>query len=296
MEPNQSLSRLEQRALEALSSRSSVAAKILDAWSSGQRESAHSVRDLVNIASLGVTEEAAAREILERLTDLGLASRRAGGFQISIGQRDSMKRLALALQAISYYHTAIHQDQSTARVVLTRPPQLSDLEQRLANRGWRTAELETTRDAFLELVARASKRVVVMTPFLDTRGAEWLCELFGRVRDGVDRILVLRTLESPGRPDYPMGYTKGAKRWHEAGVRVFNYSISHVGSASRETFHAKVVLCDEDSAYVGSANLTAASLDHSMELGIALSGRAASQVAIVVDAVLDCAKPWPYTD
>lgn len=296
MEQSQSLSNLERRALEALGSRSSVAAKLLDAWSSGQRESANSVRHLVDLASLGVTEEAAAREVLERLAELGLASRHADGFQISAGQRGSMKRLALALHAITYYATAIHRDQSIARVVLTRPPQPSELEQRLASRGWRTAELETTRDAFLELVAKASTRVVVMTPFLDIRGAEWLCELFGRVRQGVDRILVLRTLESPGRPDYPVGYARGAKRWREAGVRVFNYSIPRAGTAGRETFHAKVVLCDEDSAYVGSSNLTAASLDHSMELGIALSGRAAGQVAIVMDAVLACAKPWPYTD
>ncbi|MHB8744072.1 MAG: phospholipase D-like domain-containing protein, partial [Sulfuricaulis sp.] len=75
---------------------------------------------------------------------------------------------------------------------------------------------------------------------------------------------------------------------------VFNYSISRAGASGRETFHAKVVLCDEDSAYVGSSNLTAASLDHSMELGVALTGRAAAQVAIVMEAVLACASPWPY--
>ena len=43
-------------------------------------------------------------------------------------------------------------------------------------------------------------------------------------------------------------------------------------------------------------NLTAASLEHSMELGIALSGRAAAKLAEVMEAVLSCAIAWPYAD
>lgn len=296
MAPSQSLSSLERRSLQTLGSRASVAAKLMDGWSQVPRESSQSVRSLVDMAGLGVTEEMAAGEVLEELTALGLVSKSALGYKIGADKHQTVARLALALHAIAYYSAAVHHDQTTAKVVLTRPPQPSELEQQLANRGWRTAELETTRDAFQSLASGARKRVLVMTPFLDLRGAEWLCQLFGGVREGVDRILVLRTLESPLRPDYPMGYPKVAGRLRDAGVRVFNYSIPRAGSFGRETFHAKVVLCDEDNAYVGSSNLTAASLEHSMELGIALSGRAAAQVAIVMEAVLACATPWPYND
>ena len=57
----------------------------------------------------------------------------------------------------------------------------------------------------------------------------------------------------------------------------------------RQTFHAKVVLCDDDVAYVGSSNLNAASLEHSMEMGVAMEGKAARDIAIVVEAVLKSA-------
>ena len=296
MAPSQMLSSLERRSLKALGSRASVAAKLMDGWSQVPRESSQSVGSLVDMAGLGVTEEMAASDVLDELMALGLVSKSAYGYKICAGKHETVSRLALALHAIAYYSTAIHQDQTTAQVVLTRPPQPSELEQQLANRGWRTAELETTRDVFQSLVNRARKRVLIMTPFLDARGADWLCQLFVGVREGVDRILVLRSLESPMRPDYPVGYSKVAGCLRDAGVRVFNYSISRAGMFGRETFHAKVVLCDEDSAYVGSSNLTAASLEHSMELGIALSGRAAARVAIVMEAVLACATPWPCTD
>jgi len=76
------------------------------------------------------------------------------------------------------------------------------------------------------------------------------------------------------------------------GVRVFNYSIRAIEGGGRETFHAKVVLCDRSAAYLGSSNVTAASLDHSMEMGVVLQGRAAADVAEVMDAVLASATQW----
>jgi len=60
----------------------------------------------------------------------------------------------------------------------------------------------------------------------------------------------------------------------------------------RETFHAKAVLCDRTVAYLGSSNVTAASLEHSMELGVVLEGRAAAGVATVIDSVLYAATEW----
>lgn len=295
LESVQSLSSLEKRALKALSYRAGVAATLINAWSNASLDSSQTVRSLIDMAGFGVTEEVATNEVLAELTSLELISKSALGFRICADKHKALARISLALHAVAYYASTIHKDQSTAKVVLTRPPQPSKLEQQLANRGWRTAELETTRDAFKTLVRGARRRVVVMTPFLDLGGAEWLCQLYESVHEGVDRILILRTLEKPLRPDFPVGYTKAALRLRDADVRVFNYSIPREGSFGRETFHAKVVLCDEDKAYVGSSNLTVASLEHSMELGISLSGRVGAQVAIVMDAVLACATPWPYT-
>ena len=97
-------------------------------------------------------------------------------------------------------------------------------------------------------------------------------------------------LEDPTRLDYPVGYTL-LRPWLAArAVKVFNYSIPRDGGGGRETFHAKVILADRHSAYVGSTNLTAASRNYSMELGVVLHGRAAVQIGEVVNAVIRAAE------
>lgn len=56
--------------------------------------------------------------------------------------------------------------------------------------------------------------------------------------------------------------------------------------------HGKVILCDRNVAYVGSSNMTGASLEHSMEMGVALQGRAVADAAVVLDAVVSAAGQW----
>lgn len=48
-----------------------------------------------------------------------------------------------------------------------------------------------------------------------------------------------------------------------------------------------MVLCDDVTAYVSSSNVTAASLEHSMEIGVKLSGKAARAVSSIVELVLE---------
>lgn len=165
------------------------------------------------------------------------------------------------------------------------------MEQKLSALGWRTTDLEPTEHAFYDMVRAAKRRVVVMTPFFDRTGAAWLHELLSSVSPGVERTLILRSLEENTRKDYPFGLDSISPWLKTQGVRVFNYSIPRA-DGGRETFHAKAVLCDRNAAYLGSSNMTAASLEHSMEMGVVLEGRAAATVAEVVDAVLAAATLW----
>lgn len=116
--------------------------------------------------------------------------------------------------------------------------------------------------------------------------------MFSATKPGVEQVLILRTLESPTKDDYPVGYDSIAGWLKDNCVRVINYSIPRSNSFGRETFHAKVVLCDSDAAYLGSSNMTSASLEHSMEMGVALKGRAAADVAVVLEAVMRAASQW----
>jgi phosphatidylserine/phosphatidylglycerophosphate/cardiolipin synthase-like enzyme len=288
----QRLTAFEKQVIEGLAFKAGLAATLLDAWSEIPHTLVQSERSLVNLAQLGVTEERATREVLEKSVEVGLLDKVTTGFLPRTGTHNKFQRLALSLHAIEYYTSSIHVDATRTSVVLTKPAKPSTLEQKLSQRGWRTSDLEPTDSAFHSMCRSAKSRVVVMTPFLDVKGAAWLKELFSVTMPRVERILVLRSLESPTKDDYPNGYDSIAEWLGEQSIRVFNYSIPKLDGKGRETFHAKVLLCDYEIAYLGSSNITSASISHSMEMGVTVSGRAAADVAVVIEAVLDSAKEW----
>lgn len=289
------LSGFEKQAIEKLSRRPGLAAKLLSTWASLPADSVHTPHSLTAMAQLGVTEERGAAEVFMDAAGAGLLSKRADAFVPTLVGYPAFSRLALALQTVDFYMRSIHRDESLARVVLTKPPKPSALESQLDSLGWRIGDLEATTAAFFGMIQRAKHRVIVMTPFFDPKGALWLKQLFQRVAPGVSRCLVLRSLEDSTRPDYPTGYPAIADWLKAENIALYNYSIPRSSGLGRETFHAKVVLCDDGLAYVGSSNLNAASLEHSMEMGVAIEGKAARDVALVLEAVLAAATPMAWS-
>lgn len=288
----QKLTAFEQAVMAGLAYKAGLAAALLDVWAGLPEDSVQSVRSLIDAAQLGVTEERATGELLERAVALGLLEAAPTGFRARGSAHSRFRRLSFALNAVEHYRSVVHRDATLAQVVLTKPPRPSVLEQKLSALGWRTADLEPTEHAFHGMVRSSQRRVVVMTPFFDSTGAAWLQELLSYVTPGVERTLIFRSLEDSARKDYPIGFDAIAPWLKAQGVRVFNYSIPWMEGGGRETFHAKVVLCDRSAAYLGSSNVTAASLEHSMEMGVVLQGRAAADVAEIMDAVLASATQW----
>lgn len=284
------LTAFEKRVVGTLSSKAGLAAALLAAWSELPAGSIQTAKSITALAQMGVTEERGAKEVLARAAKVGLVQPEGLGYVARKHNIEVFKRISFGLGAIDFYLSNVHEDASTAQIVLTKPPRPSALENELAQLGWRTADVEPTDHAFLGMVQSAKQRVVVMTPFFDIKGAIWLKELFGRVSPGVSRVLILRSLEDPKRPDYPVGFDAIGPWLAERSVEIFNYSILRPDGFGRETFHAKVVLCDDDHVYIGSSNLNSASLEHSMELGVVLNGKAASDAAVVMEAVLKAAK------
>jgi phosphatidylserine/phosphatidylglycerophosphate/cardiolipin synthase-like enzyme len=287
----QRLSAFERAVLAGLAGKASLAAPVLEAWAELPASTPQSARSLIRAAQLGLTEEAETHALLDRSVELRLVVATSSGFVPASGVHATFGRLAFALYSVDHYRSLVHRDETVARVVLTRPPRPSSLEQSLSALGWRTTDLEPTEHAFHSMVRAAKRRVVVMTPFFDSTGAAWLQELLGFVAPGVERILILRSLEDVNRRDYPDGFNAIAPWLKAQGARVFNYSLPQAGGG-RETFHAKAVLCDRSMAYLGSSNVNAASLEHSMEMGVVLEGRAAAGVADVLEAVMATATPF----
>ncbi len=170
-----------------------------------------------------------------------------------------------------------------ARFVATLPPEPSRIgeELRIAA-GAAFTTLTATHEAFVHLGARAKRRLVVLTPYIDSAGASWASDLFEKT-EAYERVLVLR-----GRQQLST-CGLGGERLESLATHIYDYSFTSTDENGREmleTFHAKIVLADGAAAYVGSANFLYRSREINLECGVLLEGDAVAPVVVVVDAIL----------
>lgn len=167
-------------------------------------------------------------------------------------------------------------DRGRATAVVTLPLAPSAVVHALPATGFSYSGLVSTRQALERIADAAVNNFTVMTPFMNREGLTLVLELFRRTAASHKKLVVrhsggaLSTLRA------------SSQELGDAGVDVFNYTLP--AGDGYETFHAKVVLADQDLAYVGSANMTVFAR-HSMELGVLMDGRAARVIASVVRAV-----------
>lgn len=133
-----------------------------------------------------------------------------------------------------------------------------------------------------------------MTPFIDEVGAPIVRNLFERSRSCHRKSLIIRSTPEGALPP---GVHAIRRDLDALGVEIRSFRIDRAESAGYETFHAKVLIAD-DEVYVGSANMTRWSFEQSLELGVLVRGKAARTIARVVDAiesVSTVALGWPST-
>lgn len=110
------------------------------------------------------------------------------------------------------------------------------------------------RQVYMDLLARAKEYVHIMTPYLILDG-----ELEGAITYAAKRGVEV-TLLLPGIPDKIIPYAMAKSHYRrllEAGVRIYEYTPGFV--------HAKVFVCDDKEAVVGTINLDYRSLYHHFE-------------------------------
>ncbi len=201
-----------------------------------------------------------------------------------------------ALQGSIFLRGAAHAafeftDSNRVEIVLSPPLYPSRLMNVLPKQRFGWARLHNTRDALIALAATAQRRLVILSPFFDEVGIDWVEDLFEAPSAGVERILVVRgtdlslleILESR-RDDH-----------NRMGIKVYRYAIEHdpnTREAKVETFHAKIVLSDNDQAYIGSSNMNRASRELSLECGVHISGPCVRPVAALVDSILSIAERY----
>lgn len=269
-------------ALKGLSAHSAVGGLICGAAGDGQLAGTVDVRRICAVSGIAQSRTGEALEFLRAARSLGLVEQ-ISELNWRVAQAPVLAELAPMLQAAHVYRTEIHQDTDTVDVVLTKPPNPSQLAKTLEGMLLGTWGILDTREVLPSIAENAAERLVVMTPFLDEVGGEILLALFKHVRPLVRKQLILR---ATAEGFLPPGYMSNAGQLAGLGVETFNFRLEKAEASGMETFHAKVVLADDAKAYVGSSNMNKWSFQYSLELGLLVSGKAARRIAQVVDAVM----------
>ena len=242
------------------------------------------IETVCGAAAAGI-EPGMAYQVLSGLAGPGVGSFDDDGRWVSMQTRPELLRLAQVLTGAEQFRRLRH-EATTIEIAVTMPLSPCHLERELASLGGRPGGFLRTADAFQRIAEGAKRRFVVMIPFIDASGFNWLRRVFTGTRSDIERILIVRN-----RQLYAAELSVLHKEWIEAlGVRVVDYYLAHDAQSGRkldfETFHAKILLADDSLAYVGSANLLWASETGSLETGVIIDGKAAANVARLVDGVL----------
>lgn len=180
-------------------------------------------------------------------------------------------------------------DANTVDITLSPPASPSRLMETLPKAGFSWARLLDTKDSLIELASRAQRRFVIVSPFLDEEGLGWITALFEAARGATERLLIVR-----GRDETELSVLRShAQALIGWNARILAYAVVHdpaVRSPVVETFHAKILVADDNRAYIGSANMNRWSRDVSMECGVIVSGPSVKPVATLIDAIVSIAE------
>ncbi|WP_323174102.1 phospholipase D-like domain-containing protein [Natrialba sp. PRR66] len=144
--------------------------------------------------------------------------------------------------------------------------------------------LEQITSRLLELCGRASCRIVLLSPFIESEGVEWLIPgLRSAIQRGVSIDFISKDLEMGSPNSHALDSLINADQGQTPGsLRIFDY---YEPPEDREvyplyTLHCKLLLVDGERAYIGSANFTENAFSRYLEVGTILEG---TQVAGLVD-------------
>ena len=133
-----------------------------------------------------------------------------------------LKRLVQVLSGADHFRR-MRLNPAAIELAVTMPLLPSHLEKELASTSDRPGGFLTTSAAFSRLAETASRRLVVMTPFIDASGFRWLRRVFETTRTNCQKIVVLRNTDQ-----YTVELGVQHADWLRAmQVSVRDYHLSH---------------------------------------------------------------------
>ena len=214
------------------------------------------------------------------LVDMGYLEEQGFSHRVAVSS-DCIARFSVQLEGVAHY-LKHHKDRDTVRLSITEPGRSSALRAEIDRRSALPPLLFQTTDALINLARSAQRELIVLIPFMDDEGADFLVELFRMSKPIVQRVLILRPVNEEACG--PAFWKRRLDFLHLA-VAVYEYARPSRLPSGRETFHAKIVLADDVSCYIGSSNLMGAALERSLECGVLVTGKTAEYCAKLLDAV-----------
>lgn len=269
-----------ERVFNALKSHAEVTIQILDKILSSSN-SVYS-REYLTSGHLG-SRVSLALTTLKLLEETEILSAADNTYSVNASQQYI---LSVKNQLHGYMYAKEEQDEPSFDLVMTTPKEPSILKKELSKLGADKSLIKWTTEAFEDLVRKAQTEIIIMTPFLDSAGAELLLKLVHAKNADVKMTVILRFLES--RNSEVFNEIRGELL--RADVRVVDYSLERERSRMLETFHAKVILADDNYCYLGSSNLDKYSIENSMELGALITGSSVKLLKKLMDIIISIGK------
>lgn len=269
-----------REAFKLLAPHCDVAGAVCTAVADGRLVGFTDVRSICTSAGVAQARSAEMEAFLVVAGRLWLFERHSSDWRPS--RQEMHARLAPLLVGAALYRAEVHKDADVVQVVMTLPPPPSAVALELGRLASGLLGMVDTKEVLPALAERAKQRFCVLTPFIDEVGAPVVINLFDRSRNCLRKVLIIRSAPDG---EMPSAVKSSLPALCALGVQVRSLRLDRPDATGYETFHAKVLLADDDEAYVGSANMTKWSFEQSLELGVLVRGRAARTIARVVDAV-----------
>lgn len=239
----------------------SLIAKLADEGGAGARIDAAALRTALSSVGCGGTTG----EWLVNLELLGVVDR-AGRLDV---YRADLVASALELAADSFSPLGT---QPFWAPVATLPSELRPL--------LRPPPLRQTAGVLLDLIDRATEKILLAAPFVDLHAVAFLADsLLSAARRSVDVAVITSLGQSTHFAEFGRCWSADPNARGRLRVTEVQTHLSSLGS------HAKVIVIDSQRGYVGSANLTAAGLGRHVEIGVELAGPQVAELTRVLTAL-----------
>lgn len=123
-----------------------------------------------------------------------------------------------------------------------------------------------------QIIGRAEKDLLVVNPYWSESGIRLLSSQIppGRVQNAKATIITPAAM----KPDHLWACRTFKEMLFRRGFNVEHWTPSELQTGGHPLVHAKVIVADRDTSYLGSANLSENGLNKSIEIGLSIRGPA----------------------